>query len=385
MKKFFSLFLLVVLAAVFLPAEEKAESPLAIGLAGIRVYWFGFVPTGLDLSLSYSGVTFHEGLDTIFWGKFGGGYQERTFFRNTDGSPVTPSVYQLLSDTEIEDLSYMQPNFQWELGLIQGILWNEDPDDNLVEAFLIYRGRYDYNIQDSELTQIIFDPAFFSPDGPGLFGNSILMGVSYDSISRSDHDTRSGIYPEGSVELGPSWFFNQPFGGTDYLQLNVQAKAFARIYDIDPLSRNNKLSIYFGDFFSVDYSTGDNIPIYVMTSFGGRKRRWGLGGSVRGFEGKSRDAQLKVVNNLELRINGPAIVLPTLIPGFLAFFDTGYYDGYFGDPNNTIGGFLASTGAGVFINVLNFDYLAAYFTLPLYGERLDRKRFPFSIDLGIHF
>ncbi len=352
-----------------------ALDDLAITLEGIRVYWFGFVPTGLDLRLTYTGAPLFDGVDTKLMFQAGGGYEEATVWRNSDGT-----VYS--GPNENGEINFMQPNGRIEAGIIQGILFNEAIEDNLLEAFLIYRMRYDYNIPGEY--SFVADSVF--ADAEGIFGNSLFAGVVYNDLRKNKaHRTQEGLYAEASVEWGPSFLANQIFGESDFLRLNFIAKGFVTLLDLKPEQEKNTLSIYLGDFFSVDWITGSSVPMYVSQSFGGTDLRRGLGGSVRGYEKKGWDSLFKVVNNFEVRVNGPALFLPTIIPGFLAYFDMGYAAGYFGDADAEPA-FLAATGAGVYLLVLGFDYLACYFEVPVSDvSRKDGESFAIAIELGLHF
>jgi hypothetical protein len=69
----------------------------------------------------------------------------------------------------------------------------------------------------------------------------------------------------------------------------------------------------------------------------------------------------------------------------VAYFDLGYGALYWQDPADTPGGFLGSTGVGVFLDMLDFTYLHAYAHFPVIGDRIDGA--PIVLDLAIraHF
>lgn len=371
MKRFLACLLLFLLAA----GSISASDDLSITLEGIRVYWFGFVPTGVDLRLTYSGAPILDGLDTKLFFQAGGGYEEATLWRNTNGTVYSGPVLENLEN------KYMQPNLRFEGGIIQGLLWNEALDKNLLEAFLVYRLRYDNHIPHEAS---FIEGSIFS-DAEGILGNSLFAGLMYHNLEVDKrHKTKNGLYAEASLEWGPQFLFNESIGGSDYFRMNATAKGFIRLFDLNPEKEKNTLSIYLADLFSVDWMTGGSIPIYAFQTFGGTKLRGGLGGSVRGYEKRAWDANFKMVNNLEIRVNGPALFLPSLVPGILAYFDAGYAATYFADAAAQPS-FLAATGAGIYLNVFDFDYLAVYFQVPLTEERKDGKAFSIAVELGLHF
>ncbi len=375
----FIVFLLPLFAQEGTPAKEN---PWRFKVEGLRVLWWGAVPTGADVSLTYKGFNIIEGVYTKLFFKLGGGYEEKTLYRNVDGTPYTGS-------SDNREIKYRSPNVQWETAFIQGILPNPELGDNLLESFIFYRGRYDYNyyLDTETVTPFIFDQNSLFTDQSGLFANSFMAGLSYNNKTSSKHQTINGVYAEISAEWGPLWLGNNIFGNTDYFRINSQAKGFLTVFDLNPEREKNIFSVYLGDYISADYASGSSIPIYVMQSFGGRKLRKGLGGAVRGFEKRGWDTNIKVMNNLELRINCPAVYFASCIPTLFVYFDSGYYYSYShtNEPYNTEGGFLCSIGSGIAINVFGVEHLRLSFDFPVYGERLDGNSYYMDIAFGLHF
>jgi hypothetical protein len=123
----------------------------------------------------------------------------------------------------------------------------------------------------------------------------------------------------------------------------------------------------------------------VRQSFGGRSPRTGLGGAVRGVDAGSLDVNFKVVNNLEVRLVGPALFLPTIVPGLVAYLDAGCFGGV-GEPAPVEWGFVASTGAGVFVDLFGFAQLTGYVHYRLVGGNADGSALtPFAIDFTLKF
>jgi hypothetical protein len=318
---------------------------------------------GADIGLGYRGLTQAPNPDTILWLIVGGGYEWITYFRD-------PSDHLYNGDAGFDaakDPYYDRINGRFDVGIAQGILLNNKIDRNLLEAFLFYKMRYDYTVVDSSLNQLIF--ASGRPDASGIFQNSLLIGLSYNDLDKSDlHRVPTGIYAEASLEWGPEALFNNVYGRADFVRLNATAKGFLPLFDLTPKTEANLLSGYLAAFFSVDYCAGAYIPINIEQTFGGRSPRAGLGYAVRGYEDARFDGRFKAVLNLEFRLNLPQFqVMDTFTPGLVVFADSGYYNFLFYDES----GFLFSTGAGVFLNSWGVTSFSIYTVFPLSRPRAD--------------
>lgn len=373
MKRFWVVVLCVVLLceAVSIGAQEPERSPVVL-LPGLRLF-------GLDVDVGYRGLSPVPGVDTIFWATVGGGYETKTYYRNpADDSPLAAGDLSVDAATAP---FYQRVNGDWGLGISQGILWNPEIEANFLEAFFFYKGRYSQYVNEESTEQLLFESRL--ADRQGIFQNSFLGGLSLMGLVPDvRHKTIRGYYAEASAEWGPAFLGNTIFGRADFLRFNITAMGFLPIYDANPESFANVFSVYLGEFFSVDYVVGDSIPLNVRQTFGGRDPRTGLGGAVRGVDDGRYDTTFKAVNNVEVRMNLPAIVLPDLVPGIVAYFDAGYYD--FAD--YTKSGTVFSTGAGVYLNLLDLAYLAAYSNYLLNDTNLDGTQWtPFELEFGLHF
>jgi hypothetical protein len=215
-----------------------------------------------------------------------------------------------------------------------------------------------------------------------------MLGFYLDDVKLNKvNKTKNGIYLETSAEWGPRFLGNGFFGEADFIRFNVTGEYYLPILDAAPQSRRNIFSLYLADFFAADFVTGSSIPINVRKSFGGLSRRAGLGGAVRGFGPGRFDAKLKLVNNLELRANLPAIIIRDIVPGILLYFDSGYYgiiEGAAASPVNN--GLLLSTGAGIYLNVLDFAQFTAYSHIALNRTRVNGAFWtPFAFAFTFHF
>ncbi|TFG82926.1 MAG: hypothetical protein E4H20_06705, partial [Spirochaetales bacterium] len=111
------------LAAIAMASAQ--DSDVKVGLDGVR-WLYSYIPTGVDVTVTYTGLDLDLVGQTKLFLKAGGGYQDWTNLRDLiTGDPV------------YTDATYNSPNFQWELAFIQGLARRMD-GDNLVEIFLFY-------------------------------------------------------------------------------------------------------------------------------------------------------------------------------------------------------------------------------------------------------
>jgi len=403
--RFLTAAILLLMALHPVAAQERAGSessaPFFYRIEDVRRYFtwgWDLIPTGIDLTVGYRLAPWIDGVDTILQATVGGGYEGFGTFRDTDYKPNT--VAADVADPN-GNLEFNSPNLQWQGGIRQGIAWNPAERRNLLEAFLYYRGRYDrylkgrhyWGSSDSEIAAIeasheTWQSLYLGSDAHGIFGNSLFTGLAYDALHFNRHTKAyDGTYAEASVEISP--YFPSVLGASDFWRINFSTKTFRTLYEARPGAEKNVFTIYAGSYFSIDYADARRrMPLYVMQTFGGTDLREGLAHSVRGFEKYSWDTQLKIVHNLDLRFNLPVIYSihgRDLFPGFVAYFDLGYGSSYWGDPSNTPGGFLGSTGIGLFVDLLDFAYVHIYAHFPLIGERIDGAQVALDLAIRLHF
>ncbi|MBN1798950.1 MAG: BamA/TamA family outer membrane protein [Spirochaetales bacterium] len=335
---------------------------------------------GADLGIGFRGVRMFPDLDTILWFYIGGGYENIGYFRTPDGRLYDGDEPGYDPETSPY---YWRAGGRFDVGMAQGLIWNDKINKNGLEYFLFYRLRFNMHMQeeDSASPQLMYEIS--RDDEDGSLQNSIFTGVSWDDIDNSHpHRFKSGTYAEASAEWGPEFFLNDIFGRADFFRISFLAKAFLPLWDLNPQYPVNVLSMYLGVNIRLDYAFGSYLPLNVLNTFGGRKSIGGLGFALRGYEDYRYDAPFKVVANIELRTNLPAVILPNLIPGILVFFDSGYYD--FIDVNEK--GLLFSAGAGIYITLLDVSSLVFYTYFPLSQERVTGGYWvPFALQLGFHF
>jgi outer membrane protein assembly factor BamA len=345
---------------------------------------------GVDVGVGYRGLALLPDVQTTFWLYLGGGYEGQHYYRDTTGGLLSPGEIGASGSLPNADPSFNRIEGAWRLGIEQGFVWNDRTDTNLLEAFFFYRGRYDLN-QAAGGSLLAIAPLDILPDRDELILNTLQMGLGYDDLLfQKKHKTKDGIAAELTAEWGPAFLFNTVKGDSDFIRFNGTFQWFLPLYDLAPDQPANLLSVYLGEYFSIDYAIGLNgsrVPLYIRQTFGGRNQLTGLGDSVRGVDKGGYDTNFKAFNSIELRANLPAIFLPDLVPGMVAFLDMGVYD-QVGEPgiSSPSPGFVAGTGVGVYIDVLDLGSLAAYveYRLDAANAEGDRLRV-FVIEFGMHF
>ncbi len=361
-------FLAVALAAAAGVSGIGADD-LSLSFEGPR-FWSG-IPSGADFGLTYTGVQLSDAATTKLFLKTGGGYQKSLLLR--DPNSGNPSL-------SLEDggtgFAFNTTNFQWELAFIQGFMRRHD-GDNLLEAFAFYRGRLDFYPNET------YSDAIFS-DIEGLFGNSVMGGISVDSVVQGRHRFKKGVYAEATAELGPALVNER----SDFWQLSAQVRGFLPVFDV-PTAGGNLLNLYLAAFAGIDYADGASVPMYVNQSFGGRNLRDSLGECVRGYGKNAYDASFKSVANLEFRFVGPAIVLDEIVPYLFGFFDAGFYKGFADASSSYAGesGYISSAGAGIALDIVGFSQMGVIAGLKLIDDTLygQQDAFFWGIQIDLKF
>lgn len=343
---------------------------------GIRTKWW-VVPTGVDLTATYSLPPISEGLKTLIFAKAGGGWEDRALFRDPDsGEPLAVSTLG-------ENVpAYTWINFQWDIALTQGLVPGgfKAPGGyaaDLLEAFVFYRGRFDKTMS--------YDGGTLAGDGTVLafadwdqeLYTGFMAGLSWNGLEKDAHGAQSGLYAEAAFEYAPS-ALNAELA--DFWR--ASAKTIGALPVFGEKDDTAGFQGYLTDFASVDWAEGDKIPVYVNQSFGGRILRDSLGTCVRGYPLTAYDTKFKAVNNLEFRVNMPSFVKKLFYPIAFAFVDAGYFADYDGaTAAASWNGCLASAGAGLAISAFDLAQVSVVVAQP-FAQTSD---FWWAIKLFLHF
>ncbi|MDX9801601.1 MAG: hypothetical protein RBT69_09725 [Spirochaetia bacterium] len=329
-----------------------------------------------------------EKTDTILCLSAGGAVRELGYYRDKD---------DLYFDESSADYLYTRLNTNWGAGIEQGLLWNSEGEKNLLSLRLKYRGLRELNFNLAQQDALIFDS--LRPDRDGILLNTFIAALVLDNtFFNFESGLKKGYSAELALEAGPKWFLNDVEGDSDFIKYFAGAKAFIPFYEAaEP--RDFLQAIYIADYAGIDSSKGDLIPLTARQTYGILRQKNGAGGMVRGFESRRFDSELKVINNIELRLIMRQIKNEAgkklLRPGMLAFFDYAMFallDGYDkAEGSSGDGGWLddsgkiASAGIGLFSEVLSVGTVMMYAGFPLAGSRIDSKAMSVTLTYGLHF
>ena len=330
------------------------------------------VPTGADLGLR---LPLAPGL--LYSVRVAGGYEDRMILRNaSDGTP-------LAEPTALGQTWFNWPNLQLDTGVLYRLGVSQSAKSPGLELFLLARGRYENNSPG-------FSTAIFS-DAGGLATISLLAGAGIDSVKSDAARVKRGFSGELSFEYAPS--FLAFMGGADFYRASGFLEGYLPLAS-NGQEANKATSLYAAGYLTADYAGGSDIPLHVLTSFGGRLPRSGLGSSIRGYQAWGYEASTKAAASFELRAVGPAFFgLPWLRPLAYIFGDAGYYGGLYKAlaPFSDADGIILSTGAGFAVDLLDFAFvgLRAGFRLPvddpLYVTYFGSGSFFWNIAFLLHF
>lgn len=334
-----------VLAAICaaLPISAGAEG-IEFALNGVRfnnALLGGLpVPAGVDVEFRIPVAA-----DTLlFTVRAAGGYEDRLILRDAAGDPIAkPAPFDAADQTNW----FHWPNAQADLGILYRPLGSEKPK---VELFAMARGRWEANSPD--LSTSVFS------DAQGMLAVSVMGGAGVDAVVTDPRRSKSGYGGEISFEYGPSALALS--GGNDFYRLSANLEGYLPLFSAGS-SDLSAVSAYAAGYLAGDWAGGSAIPLYVLTSFGGRLLRDGLGDSIRGYQGWGYEATAKAEASVDLRLAGPALFgVAGLRPMAYLFGDAGYFGGL--DRCASISdkdGFIVSAGAGVALDILDFVYLGA--------------------------
>ena len=325
---------------------------------------------GVEADLAWRPLVLVPGTETTFWAGGEVLYKSWNYFHN----PVYGTALDTASSS---DAAVKEFAGSWFLGMSQGIVGHKETkaedlrnwaNPNLVEVFGYYRG--------TELHPLSTGSYLSTsnlPDRSGYLQSAFLGGVDLNLLTKADgHNLKSGLIVEGAGEVIPQGLQSV---AVDANRLTGIVSGYLPLYDLAPDRRLNLFSVMGGVNLVWDHLWGTQIPAQELQRIGGRSLDGvvgyveGLGGQVRGIEDGRFDGKDKVIGNMEIRFNLPGIDFPefvhswspipvrgSVIPGIVAYYDYGAYDGLSGfDP-----GSVSSAGLGVYLQVGNLGAVAFY-------------------------
>ena len=132
---------------------SAAAADLSFAPTGIRTRWW-VAPTGADFDMKLGLPSLVEGEATYLDAKLGGGWEDRSLFRDPISGAPLPNAAPEGGDSEAFDYTWL--NFQWDIGLFQGLVPGGFEAD-LLEAFLLYRGRFEKTLEGAGTTPAFAD------------------------------------------------------------------------------------------------------------------------------------------------------------------------------------------------------------------------------------
>jgi hypothetical protein len=368
-KKLFTLSLLL-FNLFYLVAQNNQEQSFIIKLKP--------KPWGANLMIGYKDLSLIRGLDTILWAGGGAFWEQAPFYRNIDDELLTVNN---IGDLDLkQDLFYERLNINWVAGISQGICWNKQLDENLLDISFFYKGRYDQHFEDDTKEQVLFNQNQLLPDVYGIQQHAFISGFTLNLLANNTQsNVKEGSWAETSIEWAPVFINNT----ADYIRFNTTLKNFIKIFSL-PLEAENYFNLYWGNMLIFDLIDGASIPINIRQSVGGiQQQRLALGnGVIRGVDKGRYDANLKLAECSELRMILPINLLNEIVPGIMCFFDSAYYDQLKG----ASGGFIFSTGGGAFIDLFDKLQLTYYMSCFLNDKNLNDEQWSFfNLAFKLHF
>lgn len=351
---------------------------------------------GAELDLAWRPVVLVPHAQTTFW--LGGGalYKSWNYFRDVSGNALTSADVNQAAVNELAG--------SWFLGAAQGMVGQMTPfanghkpwqTPNLVEVYSYYRGTVLHTLSSG---------SYFSnsnqSDREGYVQTAFLAGIDLNTLTKTDeHNLLTGFVLEGAAETAPAGFQSVP---VDYNRLTATLTLFLPVYDANPDSRLNTVSVLFGINVVLDHLSGFHIPSEAQTLVGGRA--WAgvlgfadaLGSAVRGVEADRFDGNDKTIGNLDLRINLPGLDYPefvrslspfplegSIIPGIVLFYDYGAWSGL---SDNVPPNWVTTAGAGLFLSVGHYGSVQIFASKWLTGGTpYDTGALPITASLGMQF
>lgn len=387
-----------VLLGVFVSFRVAADQQLLL-VPGLRLW-------GAEGAVGLSEWDIAPPLDTILWAYLSGTWETNGYFRNPNGTlysgvgdpnaPTDPSTGSPVDPSSAP--YYSQWNFRWRFGLEQGLINNPKLPQNLLSAFAFFRGEVNLKQNDPNALQLIYYPDNGYPAAGSTapvhaaavnnLRNSLLVGTRIDTLTFDKlYKTRAGVRLEASYEWAPPWLLNDRLGSADFSRVNFNAIGYWPVIEYSADGRRNAFSMYVAEYFAADYLYGNVIPFEARASIGGISPIDGLGGAVRGFEAGRFDTNLKLVNNLEARASLGPVLFPNVVPGFIAFVDTGYFACAYGAPSPwSTNGFISSAGAGITLDAFDLTTVCLYTEYLIVGTRVTGSHWlPVDLEFSFHF
>lgn len=334
----------------------------------------GFLPTFLTIGGDYTGFEFLDGQSTDLMFIAGGGWTQRQIWNDAADD------YAAITDDDVRKFNVITG--EWKLILEQGLFWSDATFDDLFTFHAGYLGRYESYMEnkDSEAVSYFFTASDdIVPEGEALVSNTLEFGASVDTVE-TDMVTFTGFDAELSVSYAPEWMLNSLLDSTvDYYSVYAVATGYLPLYEQRGDDYMNDLSVYLADRVRLDHINGSAVPVYAQ-------KESSLGYKMRGFESYSYPMSFSVVNNFDVRVSGPEVLIPGLFPRGGIYIDAGYYAGHYpNDKDAADDGVLLSAGAELAFSFFDFLNLGLRGNYVMLGDTLTGSDFSYNIFMTMQY
>jgi hypothetical protein len=360
MKNAFVLIVLCVSLGLYAAPEEKT------GTWGTPEAWLTF--WGFGGNIPYYPGPLVSGVDTILWVGTGfADYNSYYYFDPLTGQPVT-------GDQSLENLQYKITYLPWTLGIAQGIFYNDATNRNFLEFYTYYRGTLTFNrsIEGGDAYLLQSD----LPDRNGFLMNSVIFGLALDDKQKfGENYLFSGYNGEITVESSPDYVNLLAEGKVDFIRLNANANTYIPLFDTERDS-DFPMGLMLKNYFAIDFLSGNQIPYNLLSTFGGKYLKSGLGYGVRGVDEKRFAADIKALINTSLQWNFLGLEITDgayIMPAMIAYFDLGWYKN---TALENYEGFVYTTGLELHLNLLNILQVGVGYDYWINGDNFFTQQFP---------
>lgn len=344
----------------------------------------GFLPTYIMLGAGYEDE-FLEGNTTEIDLLVGGGYVQRKVFQNPETGEVPENEDEIRAWRESgKFLTYDVIQTDYQIRTYQGFL-----DDLLTLRFDIAM-KYEINRDSFKSGKNGSVSSFLGsnysgkiyPDLAGdahafttAFNLRLTLNMMEDTLFEND-----GIEVYAEAKWAPYFLYHGITDGfADYYSLTLNAVFAKTLWSVET-DVNKWVSFVLIDRFNVNWTSGKHVPISAQGPVS-------LGRKVRGYSTYSYNSEFTLVNNLDLRVAGPALGIASIMPRINIFLDLGYGSGDYFNTDLSASNFLGSVGAQFtlsFFDMIDLGYQIAYiFTGEKYTDKeLDNftTTFTFFLD-----
>lgn len=320
----------------------------------------GFFPSWIGMGVGIDTPTFIPGRRTELQVLGGGGYSQRkAWYDPTTGLMLEGDRNPLVFDVE---------EYDWRLRFSQGFGASRVEGKDLLTAYAGYDGAYT-KTRDSMVEgarrknggtkqDVLGVDAWFSLHGADSAANpyypdmgqslltTLFAGVKFDQMD-DRITTQDGFSAEFTAKYLPKALNDAMDGTADAYSFTVNLVASRTLASLKNADDRNLFSLVLIDRANANWTSGDAVPLYLQESTA-------LARKVRGFSYWSYDTELSLVNNLELRICGPELLVRGVLPRVNFFYDVGYGCGDYYNTSTYGDHFLSSIGVQATVTMFDF-------------------------------